>query len=492
MAVDEAVILLLKTIGTDDPSSEMSRRTAKNIVTTLGNLALAITQAGAVIRQNICRIEDYCDMYQRRRRELLSRAPIQASSDYKYTVYTTWEVSVNIIEGMSSEVASHALELLRLFSFLHFDGISEEIFRQIWVNTAGEPSSDWTASNHVSWLHEDTSSEWDPYRVRESVSLLLSFSLIKVNGSTNNISMHPLVHTWARDRLGMAEQKKWLLITALMLAASVSWEGRTSDYRFRRSLVSHVTSCLTSLTPGTLFALGKGEHERLEIARKFIRVLNENGQWQDAVELEEKVLKACKRTLGDEHPSTILSMNNLAWSYNNLGRPQDAVQLREKVLEACKRTLGDEHPNTLLSISNLAASYSDLGRSQDAVELEEKVLEARKRTLGDEHPATLLSMGNLAMIYSNLGRLQDAVELEEKALEAHRRTLGEEHPDTLLLMGNLAMSHSNLGRLQDAIELGEKVLEARKRTLGEEHPDTLLSIYNLEFYLTSLYKQTQP
>ena len=59
-------------------------------------------------------------------------------------------------------------------------------------------------------------------------------------------------------------------------------------------------------------------------------------------------------------------------------------------------------------------------------------------------------------------------------------------------MGNLAMSHSNLGRLQDAIELGEKVLEARKRTLGEEHPGTLLSIYNLEFYLTSLYKQTQP
>jgi hypothetical protein len=274
MAVEEAVILLLKTIGTDDPSSEMSRRTAKNIVTTLGNLALAITQAGAAIRQNICRIEDYCDMYQRRRRELLSRAPIQASSDYKYTVYATWEVSVNIIEGMGSEVASHALELLRLFSFLHFDGISEEIFRQVWVNTAGKPSSDWTASNHVSWLHEDISSEWDPYRVRESVTLLLTFSLIKVNGSTNNISMHPLVHTWARDRLGMVEQKKWLLITALMLAASVSCEGRTSDYRFRRSLVSHVTSCLTSLTPETLFVIGKGEQERLEIARKFIRVFN--------------------------------------------------------------------------------------------------------------------------------------------------------------------------------------------------------------------------
>ena len=88
-------------------------------------------------------------------------------------------------------------------------------------------------------------------------------------------------------------------------------------------------------------------------------------------------------------------MGNLASSYSNLGRRQDAVELREKVLEAWKRTLGEEHPDTLLSMGNLASSYSNLGRRQDAVELEEKVLEARKRTLGEEHPDTLLSIKNL-------------------------------------------------------------------------------------------------
>jgi len=394
MGVEEAVDLLLKTIGTDDLSLDTLRDTARNVVTTLGNLALAIIQAGAAIRQNLCRIEDYCDMYRRRRQELLSRAPAQASSDYRYTVYTTWEVSVNMIEGISSEVASHALELLRLFSFFHFDGISEEIFRRAWKNTTREVCSDWTALNQVGWLCEDIF-EWDPYHVREAVTLLSSFSLIKVDGSTNNVSMHPLVHTWACDRLGIAEQKKWLLTTALMLAASISWGERTSDYSFRRSLVSHVTTCLTFLTPETLFAIGEGEEERLEIARKFIRVFDENGQWQDAVELEKKVLEANKRTLGEEHPDTLLSMGNLASSYSNLGRRQDAVELREKVLEAWKRTLGEEHPDTLLSMGNLASSYSNLGRRQDAVELEEKVLEARKRTLGEEHPDTLLSIKNL-------------------------------------------------------------------------------------------------
>jgi tetratricopeptide (TPR) repeat protein len=452
MGVEDAVDLLLKTTGMDDLSLDTSRGTARNIVTTLGNLALAIIQAGAAIRQNLCQIEDYCDMYRRRRQELLSRAPTQASSDYKYTVYTTWEVSVHMIEGMSTEVASHALDLLRLFSFLHFDGISEEIFREAWENMEHERCLDWTASNQVSWLHEDTS-EWDPYRVRESVILLSSFSLIKVDGSSNNISMHPLVHTWAHDRLDTAEQRQWLLITASILATSISWENKTSDYRFRKSLVSHIMTCLKSLTPEILFAVGNGEEERLEVANKFIRVCVENGQWQDAVELKEKVLEATKRTLGEEHPDTLLSMGNLASSYSDVGRRQEAIELEEKVLEARTRTLREEHPDTLISIGNLARSYSDVGRRQEAIELEEKVLEARKRTLGEEHPDTLLAIGNLARSYSDVGRRQEA---------------------------------------DVAIELEEKVLEATKRTLGEEHPDTLLSISSLEFDCTNIHEQTHP
>ncbi|RDL41952.1 Uncharacterized protein BP5553_01931 [Venustampulla echinocandica] len=478
MGVEEAVDLLLKAIGTDDLSSQASRLAARSIVTTLGSLSLAIIQAGAVIRQKLCRLEDYCDTYRRRRQELLSRAPTQASSDYKYTVYTTWEVSVNMIEGMGNEVASHALELLRLFSFFHFDGISEEIFRQAWGNTTRKPCSDWKASYQVDWFYEDDS-EWDPYHIREAIALLSSFSLIQVDGLTNNVSIHPLVHAWARDRLGIPEQEKWSFTTALILADSISWRQKTSDYSFRRSLISHVTTCITFLTPEALFIIGNSEEERLETVSKFIWVLVDTGQWQKAVQLQEQVLEVRKRTFGDEHPDTLRSMGNLAASYSDLGRRQEAVELEEKVLEIRERTLRDEHPDILLSISNLARSYSDLGRRQEAVELEEKVLEIRKRILGDEHPDTLLSISNLARSYSDLGRQQEAVELEEKVLEIRKRILGDEHPDTLRSINNLAASYSNLGRQQEAIELEEKVLEIRKRILGNEHPDTLRSISNL-------------
>ncbi|MCJ1231588.1 hypothetical protein MMC12_008266 [Toensbergia leucococca] len=68
-------------------------------------------------------------------------------------------------------------------------------------------------------------------------------------------------------------------------------------------------------------------------------------------------------------------MNNLASSYSDLGRRQEAVELEEKVLKVRKRILGEEHPDTLTSMNNLASSYSDLGRRQEAVKLQEKVVE---------------------------------------------------------------------------------------------------------------------
>ena len=58
----------------------------------------------------------------------------------------------------------------------------------------------------------------------------------------------------------------------------------------------------------------------------------------------------------------------------------------EKTLEARQRTLGSEHPNTLMAMNNLANSYSHLGRHREAMELMEKTFEASQRTLGSEHP----------------------------------------------------------------------------------------------------------
>ena len=476
MNENEAVTLLLKAAGVEDAADKAVQNKAIPVAQTLGFLALAIVQAGAYVRQGYCNIEEYCNVYARRRQRLLKQFPVQASSDYKYSVYTTWEISIEAIEKMCSETSQNAIELLQIFCFLHYDGITEDIFEQAWTNSykRGGPPQDIA---HIFYMYHQVG-DWDPIMIREAAVLLASFSLIKIDETRQCMSMHPLVHVWARDRLSEELQRCSWIIASSTLGATMSWTFQSTDFRFRRSLLLHIESCIR-FCKDEPFLSRYSEINRLEMAEGFSVAFGENGRLQEAMELRKKVLEARQRALGSEHPNTLRAMTGLANSYGDLGRRHEAVELREKVLEARQRMLGNEHRDTLGAMTGLANSYSDLGRTHEAMELREKVLEASQRMLGNEHPDTLGAMTGLAVSYGDLGRTHEAMELREKVLAASQRMLGNEHPDTLGAMTGLANSYGDLGRGHEAMELREKVLEARQRTLGNEHPDSLLVMNNL-------------
>ena len=81
-------------------------------------------------------------------------------------------------------------------------------------------------------------------------------------------------------------------------------------------------------------------------------VFYEAGYWKEAEQLEVPVMET-KRVLGEEHPSTLTSMANLASTYRNQGRWNEAEQPQVQVSETRKRVLRDEHPVTPTSMSNL-------------------------------------------------------------------------------------------------------------------------------------------
>src|SRR5579862_3251068 len=122
MEPEDAVSLFLKTACAEDHTSNSLRTSARKIVEDLGCLALAIAQAGAFIREQHYTMEEYHKVYSRHRKMLLSRRPSQDSSDYQYSVYTTWEVSIEKITKAPNQIARDAIEILQFFSFLHFEG----------------------------------------------------------------------------------------------------------------------------------------------------------------------------------------------------------------------------------------------------------------------------------------------------------------------------------------------------------------------------------
>jgi hypothetical protein len=82
------------------------------------------------MQQGLCSIGEYYDIYSHRRERLLRHQAVQAGSDYKFSVYTTWEVSIKAIKRMSGETSDNAIELARIFCFLHYDGITKTIFER--------------------------------------------------------------------------------------------------------------------------------------------------------------------------------------------------------------------------------------------------------------------------------------------------------------------------------------------------------------------------
>src|SRR5690348_16282680 len=56
-----------------------------------------------------------------------------------------------------------------------------------------------------------------------------------------------------------------------------------------------------------------------------------------------------------------------------------------------RRLLGDDHPSTLDSANNLSIDLHELGELQAACDLAKNTLDRRRRVLGKDHPDTLLS-----------------------------------------------------------------------------------------------------
>ena len=200
--------------------------------------------------------------------------------------------------------------------------------------------------------------------------------------------------------------------------------------------------------------------------------LRSTGKYKQALENDKASYESRQALLGEKHPDTLTSLNNLAVDYKNLGLFDEALKAAKKAYDLRKLVLGEDHPATLTSLNNLAMDYSCLGRFDKALNSDELAYNLRKLVLGEKHPDTLKSLNNLAMDYNNLGLFDEAFDKAKQAYDLRKIILGEKHPDTLKSLSNLAVIYKNLGLFDDAFKTAKQAYDLRKPVLGEEHPDT--------------------
>ena len=196
-------------------------------------------------------------------------------------------------------------------------------------------------------------------------------------------------------------------------------------------------------------------------------------------EAQKHLLKAVaedKHTFGEEHPSTLTKMNDLAVALHAGGDLEAARVLHTQVLEIRRRLLGPEHIETLTSMANLARTLYRQDNLAGARRLAEQALAMRRELLGEADPDTLESMYSLALILFAQRELERARELQQQTLTQRRHILGQDHPDTSASLHHLAEIHHAQGDLAAAHTLFAAALAGRQAILGEAHPGTLATM----------------
>ncbi len=78
------------------------------------------------------------------------------------------------------------------------------------------------------------------------------------------------------------------------------------------------------------------------------------GLWKEAEKLEVQVMETRKAKLGVDHPDTVTSMANLAFTWKSQGRHENALALMQDCVEAQRQVLELEHPDTLSSLGTMS------------------------------------------------------------------------------------------------------------------------------------------
>ncbi|KAJ6547811.1 hypothetical protein DFH09DRAFT_1281763 [Mycena vulgaris] len=501
MEETDAVALLLKSCA--EEITPKKTVLATSIVKALYYFPLAIIQAGAFILKSGA-LSSYLKLYAENQAQLLSEQPNQSHDNYAWTVYTTWKIS---FEQLSTPAAT----ILQLCSFLHHNGISEEIFsRASLYNFPSNGPSREELHDPLEFLSRFSgpTGVWNTLQFMDVMNEITAYSLANFDPDAELYSIHPLVHDWSRSTLTNQQQYHYWMVA--IVGMSISQIPKQDMQLASLKLLRHVDLLLhgkMDISPdfridyGWLYyhaerlkdaeeldlavlehrrsVMGKDHLDTLHAMGVLAAVYSEQGKYQEAEELEVVVLEKQRKIMGEDHSKTLWAIGNLASTYSSLGELQEAAELEVVVLEKRRKILGGDHSNTLRAMGNLASTYHRLGKLQEAEELKVVVLEKQRKILGEDHPETLCAMGNLASTYLNLGKLKEGEELVLVVLEKQRSILGEDHLDTLLTMANLASTYHNLGKLKEAEELKVVVLETRRKILGEDHPDTLRAMGKL-------------
>ncbi|MEU3464295.1 FxSxx-COOH system tetratricopeptide repeat protein [Streptomyces sp. NPDC006733] len=476
-------------LRTADPALDAAD--ADRLAEQLGDLPLALAQAGGYLTETGCRPAEYLD-------SLAARAPALLNTGQPTTYPRSLVATVALATKRLSAVDPAALGMMLLCAFLAPEPVPLSLLALARAprGAADDPFA------RLAALSAD-----DPVALRQCIGTITNFGMGKP--STDGIVLHRLTQAIVRAQLTADEaERARSMIDDVLVAADpgdpahpASWTSwarllphllavdpagsanpalralacNATWYLLTRAVTEPGLAMATALYERWLSEDGPDDYYTMWAANSVARAWYDLGEVRRALALHEDTYLRRRRLLGPDDQQTLISANNVARDLRAAGEAERARQVDEDTYDRRRRLLGPEHLHTLISGINLARDLRILGRTEEACALDEVVLERRRRTLGQDHPHTLDSSNSLARDLFALNRPAEARSLDENVLARRLRVLGQDHPHTLDSAHNLARDLFALGEVEQAYHLDQDTYARRQRVLGDAHHDTQIS-----------------
>jgi tetratricopeptide (TPR) repeat protein len=323
----------------------------------LGDLPLALEQAGAYIEESAISLADYLRHFQEQPKEILNRGKPTA---YPETVATTWRISFKAVEEKSTEAA----DLLRLFAFL----ASDYIPRFLLVEGAQHlPEKLCSAVNNKIGFND-------------AIAALRRYSLL---GSTGDgFSVHRLVQTVMLDSLTEDEKKTWAKTAARLVYGVFPFDINDPKTWEKTSL----------LLPNALASSKHSEELRVALEETSLlingagRYFRQRAEFQDAETAHRRALRIDEAIYGTDHPNVARDVNNLGLVLRDMGKLDEAKKCFERALKINEAVYGTDHPSMAIRINNLGGILQDLGELDEAKKCFDRALKVDEAVYGTDHP----------------------------------------------------------------------------------------------------------
>jgi tetratricopeptide (TPR) repeat protein len=447
---------------------DLTELEADRVADALGDLPLAIDQAGSLLADTGMAVDKYLRLLSERANDVLDH---DSGGTYPQSVAASWAVAFDRLAADDPT----ARDLLTVVA---------------WCGP--EPVPMGLLTDHPDVLPDQLRPiATDPLVLARCTAILHRRGMATV--SPHGIQVHRIPAALLRGHSTGSDGTAatgWAATVVRLLDQAVPANARADlgGWTLWRQLLPHVLAAASR--DAAVDAVPADATQLLDRAATYLQA---RGEPQAAVAPYVRSYDVRRDRLGDDHPDTLTSASNLALNLWVLGEYQRACALDENTLTRRRRILGKDHPDTLTSASQLASDLFHLGDYPHARELQEEMLSWQRRILGADHPDTVTSANQLGWLLWYLGDYQQARQLQNDTLARSRRILGEDHHLTLFSAFLLCMALWSLGDYQQASQLQNETFSRSHRILGEDHPITLSLAFLGGFGLWSLgdYQQAR-